>query len=180
MAKLRNQHFKKRYIRLSGLFWSWFVKSTTGWMPDVPIIMRIRGWLYGIWMPDRGKNFQVVGSVIIKGLENLHVGKHVYLSHGAILYCGTDIILEDQVMLGPYTVLVTGVHIKENGSYRFAFQGYSKIEIGYGSWLGSHVTVTAGVRIGSGCVVGANAVVTSDIPDHTFSAGVPAKVIQKR
>jgi maltose O-acetyltransferase len=180
METTKKQHNKKRVIRVVGLFWSWFVKTTTGWLPDIPIIMRMRGWLYGLWMPVRGRNFQVVGSVTIKGLENLHVGKHIYLSHGTILYCGAEIILEDQVLVGPFVVMVTGTHVKENGSYRFSFQEYEKIEVGFGSWLGSHVTVTAGSKIGKGCVVGANAVVTSDLPAHTFAAGLPARVIDDR
>ena len=47
-------------------------------------------------------------------------------------------------------------------------------------WLGSHVTVTKGVRIGKGSVIGANSVVTKDIPPYSVAVGTPAKVIKKR
>jgi galactoside O-acetyltransferase len=40
--------------------------------------------------------------------------------------------------------------------------------------------VTSGVTIGKGCVVGANAVVTKDLPDWSVAVGVPAKVIRSR
>jgi len=37
-----------------------------------------------------------------------------------------------------------------------------------------------GVRISSGTVIGASAVVNQDIPDHSVAVGVPARVISKR
>lgn len=47
-------------------------------------------------------------------------------------------------------------------------------------WLGMGVKVMDGVRIGRGAVVGANAVVTQDIPPYSVAVGVPARVIRKR
>ena len=47
-------------------------------------------------------------------------------------------------------------------------------------WLGMGVKVMDGVRIGRGAVVGANAVVTKDIPPYSVAVGVPARVIRKR
>ena len=49
-----------------------------------------------------------------------------------------------------------------------------------GAWLGMGVKVMDGVRIGRGAVVGANAVVTKDIPPYSIAVGVPARVIRKR
>jgi acetyltransferase-like isoleucine patch superfamily enzyme len=40
------------------------------------------------------------------------------------------------------------------------------------------VVVTSGVTIGERCVIGANSVVTSDIPAHSVAAGVPARVLR--
>lgn len=47
-------------------------------------------------------------------------------------------------------------------------------------WLGMGVKVMDGVRIGRGAVIGANAVVTRDIPPYSIAVGVPARVIRKR
>ncbi|BDA71416.1 hexapaptide repeat-containing transferase [Rivularia sp. IAM M-261] len=47
-------------------------------------------------------------------------------------------------------------------------------------WLGSGVKVLDGVTIGKGCVIGANSVVTKDIPPYSVAVGVPARVIKKR
>ncbi|HFI1792856.1 TPA: DapH/DapD/GlmU-related protein, partial [Escherichia coli] len=52
--------------------------------------------------------------------------------------------------------------------------------IGNDVWLGTGVTVLRGVRIGDGAIIGANAVVTKNIPDYCIAVGVPAKVIKRR
>jgi acetyltransferase-like isoleucine patch superfamily enzyme len=54
------------------------------------------------------------------------------------------------------------------------------IEIGEDCWLGLHVAVMRGVTIGRGCVVGANSVVTRDLPPYSVAAGSPARVIDQR
>ena len=47
-------------------------------------------------------------------------------------------------------------------------------------WIGTKTTVTRGVVIGQGVVVGANAVVTRDLPPYSISVGAPARVIKDR
>ena len=47
------------------------------------------------------------------------------------------------------------------------------------AWIGTKSTICAGVTIGKGCVIGANSVVTKDVPDYSLAVGVPAKVIKK-
>jgi acetyltransferase-like isoleucine patch superfamily enzyme len=47
-------------------------------------------------------------------------------------------------------------------------------------WIGEHACILCGVRIGRGAVVGANAVVTRDVPPGAIVGGVPAKIIGQR
>lgn len=53
------------------------------------------------------------------------------------------------------------------------------VRIGDGSWLGFGTVVLPGVTIGRHVVVGANSVVTSDIPDFSVAVGAPARVIRR-
>lgn len=46
-------------------------------------------------------------------------------------------------------------------------------------FLGERVVVLKGVRIGNGCVVGANSVVTADLPPLTMAAGAPARAVRR-
>ena len=52
--------------------------------------------------------------------------------------------------------------------------------IGNDVWIGQNVTFLPGVHVGDGCIIGANAVVASDIPPYSVVAGNPARVIRKR
>ena len=65
------------------------------------------------------------------------------------------------------------VPIKEQGIIQ-----KKDVYIGDGSWLGENVCVI-GASIGQHCVIGANSVVTKDIPDYSVAVGSPAKVIKR-
>ena len=54
------------------------------------------------------------------------------------------------------------------------------VTIGCDCWIGSGARILAGVTIGNGAVIGANAVVTHNIPDFALAVGVPARVIKYR
>jgi len=52
------------------------------------------------------------------------------------------------------------------------------VVIGDNVWIGEKATILAGVSIGEGAVIAANAVVTKDVPAYSVAAGSPAKVIK--
>ena len=89
----------------------------------------------------------------------------------------------DDVMMGPECIVYTSGHKYDRLDITMMEQGSSVIRpvrIGNDVWLGRRVMVMPGVKIGNGCVIGAGAVVTKDIPDYSVAVGVPAKVIKKR
>ena len=53
-----------------------------------------------------------------------------------------------------------------------------KVSIGGGSYIGINAVIVGNIRIGSHCVVGANSVVTKDVPDYCVAVGSPARVIK--
>lgn len=61
-------------------------------------------------------------------------------------------------------------------------QGMTKapICIGRDVWIGGKATITKGVTIGDGAIIGANAVVTRDVPAYAIAVGIPARVIKMR
>ena len=67
--------------------------------------------------------------------------------------------------------------------YNFnAYDKYTKKEciIGNDVWIGVSAIILRGVHVGDGVVVGANSVVTKDIPDYAIVVGSPAKIIKYR
>jgi len=91
------------------------------------------------------------------------------------------------VVLGPKVLTADRVHISDNS------HGYENpdmpiadqpvvskgpVSIGAGSWLGENVSILS-CSIGRNCVIGANAVVTRDIPDFCVVVGVPGRIIKR-
>lgn len=56
----------------------------------------------------------------------------------------------------------------------------ARTSIGHDVWVGMNVVVRAGCRVGVGAVLGAGAVVTTDVPPYAIFAGVPAKLVRYR
>lgn len=52
------------------------------------------------------------------------------------------------------------------------------VEIGDNCWIGANVFINPGVKIGNYVVIGANSVITKDIPSHSIAVGSPARVIK--
>lgn len=64
-----------------------------------------------------------------------------------------------------------------NLNYNFAAK---RTVIGNDVWIGTHVLIKGGIKIGTGAVIGMGSVVTKDVEPYTIVAGNPAKVIRKR
>lgn len=60
------------------------------------------------------------------------------------------------------------------------FNEYKPVTIGHDVWVGANAIIIGGVTLGNGCIVGAGAVVTKDVPDFAIYGGVPAKLIRMR
>jgi acetyltransferase-like isoleucine patch superfamily enzyme len=84
-------------------------------------------------------------------------------------------------MIGEYTSIRDANHrFGEGAAIRDSGYEAKPIEIGANVWIGRGATVLAGVRIGDNAVVGANAVVTRDIPAGAVAVGVPARPLEIR
>ncbi len=98
---------------------------------------------------------------------------HIYAIHSVVLH--RNVLTADKVYISD------NVHGYENLNLPVKDQPVKDagmVEIGEGSWLGENVCVI-GAKIGKHCVIGANSVVTKDIPDYSVAVGVPAKVIKQ-
>ena len=87
------------------------------------------------------------------------------------------------VMMGPEVIIYTRGHRHDQTDITMIEQGFEDVKpvtIGNDVWIGRRVMIMPGVTIGNGCIIGAGAVVTKDIPDYTISIGVPAHVVRTR
>lgn len=85
-------------------------------------------------------------------------------------------------MMGPEVTILTHTHRIDRTDIPMGQQGsmVSEVVIGDDVWIGMRAIILPGVRIGSGAVIGAGAVVTKDVPDYAVVGGVPARVIRYR
>lgn len=72
------------------------------------------------------------------------------------------------------------VDIKAPDDRIIKIETFKKINIGNDVWIGSRAIIMDGVNIGDGAIIGANAVVTKDIPPYAIAVGSPARVVKYR
>jgi acetyltransferase-like isoleucine patch superfamily enzyme len=158
----------------------WLAGLTTNWWPDNRLTVVLRGLLFRPFISKCGKNLALAKNVHLKSTDRLSLGDNVYIATGVWLNAMGGMTIEDGVVLGPYVVISTGIHQYRKGSVRFGGTIMSPVTIGRDSWLAAHVVVKAGVKIGAGTLVTANAVVTKDLEEHVVAGGVPARIIKER
>ena len=64
------------------------------------------------------------------------------------------------------------------GPLKRELKEYGPLIIEDNVWIGYKVTIIGGITIGTGAIIGANSVVTKDIPPYSVAAGIPARVIK--
>jgi acetyltransferase-like isoleucine patch superfamily enzyme len=112
----------------------------------------------------------------------------ITIGAGTFLNQGVMIASAELVEIGEHCMFANGCFVTDS-SHRFddletpvTWQGFTSkgpTRIGDNVWCGAHVVVTSGVTIGRRSVIGANSVVTRDIPPYSIAAGAPAKVIRR-
>jgi acetyltransferase-like isoleucine patch superfamily enzyme len=116
----------------------------------------------------------------------LTIGDRLVVNHAVHIGCMQSVTIGNDVLMA------SGVYVSDHshGSYTGDNQSpptmppnkrpivCKPVVIGDNCWLGERVCVLPGVTIGSGTIVGANAVVTNDLPENCIAVGIPAKVIK--
>lgn len=143
-------------------------------IPDGPHGDRARGKLYEPYLNEVGENFKIGSQAFIYNPNGLKVGNHVYIGFNTYLGQG-EIELDDEVIIGNFVSITASNHLLKDNSFRFGGFSTNSIKIGYGTWIGAHSCITAGVSIGKSSLVGAGAVVTKSFEEGSIIVGVPAK-----
>lgn len=127
-------------------------------------------------------------SLSVEGHFYLMTGCHLAINEGATLAMGSGYINNNatidcfsSITIGHGVAISSGVTIRDSDNH--SINGNTVISapivIEDHVWIGLNATILKGVRIGSGAVVAAGAVVTSDVPSNTLVGGVPGRVIKQ-
>jgi acetyltransferase-like isoleucine patch superfamily enzyme len=110
----------------------------------------------------------------------------IRIGEGTFLNLNVQVAAVELVEIGAHCMFANGCFITD-GNHRFddpkrpvPWQGFTTkgpTRIGDNVWCGAHVVITSGVTVGERCVIGANSVVTRDLPPFSIAAGAPAQVL---
>ena len=185
-----------RQARLWAQKWRWYERNNLPWNRARIHWHLLRREAFARW-PLHGDVLEAFEDGRLEVGANALFEPHVWITApapgrvrigaGTFLNIGVMVAAVELVEIGSHCMLANGCFVTD-GNHRFddpdkpvPWQGFTTkgpTRIGDNVWLGANVVVTSGVTIGERCVVGANSVVTQDIPPFSIAAGAPAKVLR--
>ena len=112
----------------------------------------------------------------------------IRIGGGTFLNLGVMVAAAELVEIGEHCMFANGCFVTD-ADHRFddpdkpvPWQGFTSkgpTRVGDNVWCGANVVITGGVTVGRRSVIGANSVVTEDIPEFSVAAGVPARVLRR-
>ena len=109
----------------------------------------------------------------------IRFGKKVFMNFNCVILDGADVVMGDNVYIGPNCQILTVLHPLEHEERNKDLQIHKEVRIGNNVWFGAGVIIMPGVTIGDGCTIGAGSVVTRSIPDNCLAVGNPCRVLKK-
>jgi acetyltransferase-like isoleucine patch superfamily enzyme len=183
-------------LKLWAQKWRWYERSSLPWNRARIHLEFARRRAFCRW-PVHGDVLQMLQE------GRLEIGEHALLEPGVwltaqaparirigagtTLNLGVQVAAVELVEIGAHCMLANGCFVTD-ANHRFddpelpvPWQGFTSkgpTRLGDNVWCGANVVVTSGVSIGHRSVIGANSVVTADVPPYAIAAGVPARVIR--
>ena len=112
----------------------------------------------------------------------VRIGKGSEIGERCQISIANSLEIGEKVLLSPNVYITDCDHEYRNVNVPVIDQGIvqrgQRVSIGDGSYIGINAVIVGNVRIGMHCVIGANSVVTKDVPDYCVAVGSPARVIK--
>lgn len=176
--------------------WRWYERATLPWnRARVHVHMARRGafvrWpIHGNVLEALDEGRLEIGEgtlfepgvwITAPGAARIRIGKGTFLNLNVMVAAMGLVEIGDHCMFANGCFVTDGNHRFDDPELPVTWQGFTSkgpTRIGDNVWCGANVVVTSGVTIGERCVVGANSVVTTDLPPYSIAAGAPAKVLR--
>ena len=134
-----------------------------------------RGTRIEAWSQFRGKSYR----------PQISIGNYVCMNPNCHIGAINKVTIEDHVLIGAGVLIIDHSHgqitmesMKCPPNQRKLYSKGS-VHIKKNVWIGEHAAILPGVTIGENAIVGANAVVTKDVPENAVVGGNPARVIKQ-
>jgi acetyltransferase-like isoleucine patch superfamily enzyme len=114
--------------------------------------------------------------VVLRG-GKLEIGDRTMVNYGADIAATRSVVIGRDCLIGTHVIILdNGFHDPAN---KHEMPDAKPVRVEDRVWIGNRVTILPGVTIGHDAVVGAGAVVTSDVPPRSVVVGNPARVIRE-
>jgi acetyltransferase-like isoleucine patch superfamily enzyme len=140
-----------------------------------------------------GNDCLIEGYVVCENqVSKIVIGDNVYIGGSTVIDCAKSITIEDDVLISYHvTIADNDGHSVQFSARKNDLQAFRQGKIDWsaiptmsilikrGAWIGARCIILKGVTIGEGAVVGADSVVTRNVPAWHIVAGNPARIIRK-
>lgn len=162
---------------------------------------------YKLFFKSIGKKSRIISPKKLVGTQNITINDYVTINDGAFILtqhidlekpnlifengvtvghychitCVKSVVISENVLIADRVFIGDNYHSYENITMPIQHQGIASrgtVFIGKNSWIGDGAAIVS-CNIGRNCVIGANSVVTNDIPDYSVAVGSPAKVVKR-
>jgi acetyltransferase-like isoleucine patch superfamily enzyme len=149
-------------------------------LPHIDPPFRLRMSPRSTLILGRNVRFRPGFSADIEGDGVLEIGDDTAFNVNCWVGVTTRLRVGNACLIGPLVTMTDGNHSFDDPHRLIWEQGLDtrEIEVGDNVWVGAKATLIESV--GTGAVIGANAVVTRPVPENAVAVGVPANVIRKR
>ncbi len=186
----------RRQLKQWAQKWRWYERNSLPWNRAQIHYELMRRGAFARW-PLHGNVLEAFRDGRLEIGEHALLEPHVWLTapgaaririgSGTFLNIGVMVAAVELVEIGDHCMFANGCFVSD-GNHRFddrerpvPWQGFSSkgpTRVGDNVWCGANVVIASGVEVGERCVIGANSVVTSDLPAFSIAAGAPAKVLR--
>jgi acetyltransferase-like isoleucine patch superfamily enzyme len=110
---------------------------------------------------------------------HIEIGSNTSVGQGTIIYGNGGVKIGNNVLIAGQCFIVASSHRFDDNNVPMSEQGITAkgIVIEDNVWIGAGTKILDGVTIGRNSIIGANSVVTKDIPPQSKAVGAPAKII---
>jgi putative colanic acid biosynthesis acetyltransferase WcaF len=161
--------------RLSRVIWT--IVAALLFHPSPRPFHRWRAFLLRVFGAKVGRGVHVYPGTKIWAPWNLELADECGVAKGAILYSQGKISIGRRAVISQGAHLVTGTHDYSRAGFPLMTM---PIYVGDHAWIAAEAFIHPGITIGNGCVIGARAVVTKDMPEWSVCAGHPCEPIKTR
>jgi serine O-acetyltransferase len=136
------------------------------------LVHRASHWLWGLGLKALGRCLSNIGRMLT-GVEihpEAYIGQRLFIDHG------TGVVIGQTAIIGDDVTIYQGVTL--GGYGQSVDKGVKRHPtVMDHAMIGAYAQVLGDIVIGSHAKIGANSVVTSDIPENATAIGIPARIL---